>query len=226
MAARAGQFAALAAAAGPGPGTGTLTPAASLAVQSFVVMAPSGRLVLDVPGTSMDRLTAIGPADRGWVSRTEPCHQARLPNDPLSGFQVLVADPGGGLGTVCGHGVGMMHATQSFLVSRDGGRTWRLRSAEAAFQPDPFGVPFGGPMGVACPARSVCYLATSAEVKTSTDGGVRWRSVVPPGVPGNSAFGAVFSVLGWRNGWLLLQGERLLRTTNGTRWIALGRLSS
>jgi len=28
----------------------------------------------------------------------------------------------------------MMHATQSFLVSRDGGRTWRLRSAEVAFQ--------------------------------------------------------------------------------------------
>lgn len=209
----------------PVPGPLTL-PAASLAIQSLAVMAPSGQLVLDVPGTSIDRLIAIGPADRGWVSRTEPCHQAQLPDDPLSGFQALVAAPGGDLGAVCGHGVGMMHATQSFLVSRDGGRTWRLRSAAVAFQPDPSGMPFGGPTGVACPARSVCYLATAAEVKTSTNGGVRWRSVGPPAVPGNSAFGAVFSFLGWQNGWLLLPGEALLRTTNGMRWVALGRLST
>lgn len=57
-----------------------------------------------------------------------------------------------------------------------------------------------------------------------------WRRAVAisraPAVPGSNAFGAVFSFLGWRNGWLLLQGEGLLRTPNGTRRVALGRLST
>ena len=211
----------------PVPGPPLSSQAGQVAAQSMAIAARSGQLVLNVPGAAKDRLIAIGRTGRPWAPRTEPC----LPgtgadsNNPLAGFQALVAAPGGLLGAVCGHGVGMEKGVQSFLLSRDGGQTWQRRSAEVPGRADPSGMPFGDLAGVASPAGPVFYIVTGEEVKTSIDGGSRWRSVVSPDIPGNGSFGAEFSFLGRRHGWLLLPGEGLLRTTNGRRWVVLGKLA-
>jgi hypothetical protein len=207
----------------PLPGPPPTASAYSVTGQSMAVLGQTGKLVLDVAGRATDRLVAIDPAGRHWVSLTEPCHPAApgSDNDPLAGFQALVA-AGGELGAVCGHGVGMMHATQSFLLSRDSGRTWRLRNAEQAFRPARHGMPFSSLLAAASPAPPVFYMATEAEADVSTDGGLRWRLIAAPGIPGNGADGAAFSFSGPRHGWLLLVGEGLLGTTDGIHWLPLG----
>jgi hypothetical protein len=61
---------------------------------------------------------------------------------------------------------------------------------------------------------------------TSIDGGLRWRSVMPRPFAGSTWAAAAFSFAGRRHGWLLLQGEGLLRSAHGPRWAVLGKLAA
>jgi hypothetical protein len=188
---------------------------------SVAVVARTGQIVLALPRGTGDRLIAQLPGRR-WIALTEPCLALNGTDSPRAGFEALAAAPGGGLGVVCGHGAGMMHASHSFWLSRDGGRTWRRRATDRAFGPDRSGLPFSAPTAIASPERSHFYLATASQVQASADGGRHWRPVVPANVPGNATAHGPFSFAGPRRGWLLLPGLGLLRTTNGRQWAPLG----
>jgi hypothetical protein len=118
---------------------------------------------------------------------------------------------------------------KAVMVSSDGGRSWRVLSSWGPTGPDSSdrsGLPTTDFLDAAFAPSGTYYMATTLGLASSTDGGRNWVPLDVAGkgldLPANSASGAQFSFAGPAHGWLLLEGEALLRTVDGHRWTAVG----
>jgi hypothetical protein len=159
----------------------------------------------------------------GWSSRKTTCNGS---------LQSLLVSPGGALTLVCGYGASMNKNPKAIFGSRNGGLSWRALSSWAPTGPDSSdgsGLPTTDFLVGAFSPSGIYYMATTVELASSSDGGRNWAPLhvgrEGRDLPANSAYGAQFCFAGLTHGWLLLEGEALLRTVDGHRWTVIGPIA-
>jgi photosystem II stability/assembly factor-like uncharacterized protein len=108
-------------------------------------------------------------------------------------------------------------SAKSLLQSTDGGRRWHViaedRSLVSGSQP----VPTDDGDVLAVPSDKSLWFAGADSLWGSSDGGRRWSRVAAASLGGAGGF-AVFSFSSLTDGWLLVPGVGLWRTTDGRQW--------
>jgi hypothetical protein len=191
-------------------------------IDELAVVPTTQQLVVVVPALKGDELVSTSRFGSSWSSLTKPC----------PGLQVdaVLATSAVGLVAICQAGASMNESPKMVAVSFDGGHSWRHVAAWHNLQaPDPSGLPTADLLSAGTGPGDKLYLATTTGEASSSDGGRHWSplNVGPKDtyLPGNGSFGAEFDFVGRVHGWLLLQGEALLNTTDGHEWCLLGSSS-
>lgn len=185
-----------------------------------LAVEPQSQQVFVAPEAWDAGILTIGWTAGSWSRLNTACHGS---------VQSLLVPPEGGLTLVCGYGASMNKNPKAVMVSSDGGRSWRVLSSWGPTGPDSSdrsGLPTTDFLDAAFAPSGTYYMATTLGLASSTDGGRNWVPLDVAGkgldLPANSASGAQFSFAGPAHGWLLLEGEALLRTVDGHRWTAVG----
>lgn len=187
-------------------------------IDEFAVVPTTGELVVVVPAGKGYYLVTARRFGSPWSRLTMPCPGLRV--------GAVLATSSGGLVAICAVGAGMNKSPKVVAVSSDGGRTWRRVASWLGPQaPDRSGIPIADFLTASVGSGDQLYLATTTEAASSSDGGQHWSplDIGPRGkyLPDDGSYGAEFDFVGRVHGWLLLQGEALLSTTDGEHWQVL-----
>lgn len=188
-----------------------------LAAKLTVVSNSTLVLGIERPGGDAGELLYTLDGGRRWHREPDPTWQG-YPCSVVGAFAAAGPDT---WWTVCLGAAAAGSSTKGLLRTKDNGRTWTTVSqVTSLLTPAPSSstsISRGEPDALAAGSSTRLWLAYQNSMGESANGGATWTNVPavdPQGLP------ASFDVLSSTHAWLVVPGEGLWRTTNGSHWAA------
>jgi hypothetical protein len=146
--------------------------------------------------------------DPSWMGR--PCSVAEFAATGAENWWVL-----------CLGGAAAGSSTKALLHSTDAGGRWGVASQLTSLTapPRPGSIPLSEPVALAAGSPTRLWLSSPNSMAESGDGGTSWTDVAGVNPQG---WTTGFDVLSPTRAWLLAPGQGLWRTSDGSRWYAVG----